>query len=110
MESLPEEILIPPTPLVALVGDVAFLDMLALCLKSANSASSAPVRVRYEAAASSSGFAGKARTHAESDYAAYVPDGLLPSGWLEKHHNRVPAVVVRGAAAWGARRARPAAR
>jgi hypothetical protein len=94
MQDIPEELLVPPSPLVALFGDAPFLDVLCVCLKTA--APGAALSMRYEPAPLPLRFPPKARTHADAEYASYVPDGVLRRGWLERLHNGAPAVLVRG--------------
>ena len=99
MQDLQEELLVPPSPLVALVGDVAFLDVLAVCLKTASAPTSSStngsmVHVRYEPTSLPLPFPEKARSHSDLEYASYVPDGILRHAWMQRHHNTAPAVLV----------------
>lgn len=99
MQDLQEELLVPPSPLVALVGDAAFLDILAVCLKTASAPNSSSsngnmVHVRYEPSALPLTFPEKSRSHSDSEYASYVPDGILRHAWMQRHHNTAPAVMV----------------
>jgi hypothetical protein len=55
------------------------------------------VNMRYEPAALPLPFAPKARSH-DSEYASYVPAGILRTTWLERHHAGAPAVIVSEAA------------
>ena len=94
MQTLSDELLIPPTPLVALLSDAPFLDALAASLRSFGGGGT--FRIRYETSPlSTARFPAKQRTHGEHEYASYVPAGILRSNWLEKHHNLLPAVLVR---------------
>jgi hypothetical protein len=93
MQHLSDELLIPPTPLVALLSDAPFRDALASSLRSC---SGGGFRIKYEAAALAGvRFPAKQRTHNEHEYASYVPQGILRANWVEKHHNLLPAVLVR---------------
>ena len=103
MQDLREELLWPPSPLVALVGDAssaAFIDVLAVILKTSGApgaggsgASPPPVSMRYEAAAPPGAFSAKGRAHADAEYATYVPAGVMGRGWMERHHNKIPAAI-----------------
>jgi hypothetical protein len=100
MQDLKEELLVPPSPFVALVGDAAFLDILAVSLKTAaapgssSSSSGSMVHVRYEPAAFPLQFPSKERSHSDAEYATYIPDGILRREWMDRHHNSSPAVLV----------------
>ena len=94
MNEYPEEILVSPSPLIAVLSDGPFLNKLVESLKSCSSAgaNATGVILRYEAYTSIAQFAKKERTH--GDYDKYVPSGLLRSNWLRKHADLVPAVLV----------------
>jgi hypothetical protein len=99
MQGLVEEVLISPVPLVCVLGDKSeSLDILSGSLRSAGYAQ-APrpaTPLRYEAFPFAHQFAPRLRSHTEQEYASYIPVGILPSNWLGKHQNAVPAVMVRG--------------
>ena len=74
-------------------------------------------RVRYERFTGVPAFARKARSHAH-EYETYTAPGILRSNWLEKRHQRCPALLVAvfdfdprlGAAEWAAQEAAALAR
>ena len=95
MQDIAEELLVPPSPYVALIGDASFIDILAVALKTCSSPGSGAVHVRYEPVSPPLRFTPKARTHTDAEYATYVPEGILRRAWMERHHNSVPSVMVR---------------
>jgi hypothetical protein len=94
MDSYPEELLIPPAPLIAVLSDGAWARTLVGSLKTAPGH---PVRVRYDLFKLSQRFPRKERTHGQ-DYETYVPHGILRANWMHKHATLVPAVLVRARA------------
>ena len=91
MQGLTEEILIAPQPLVCLLGEAEQLENLVQGLRAAGQRS----QLRYEAHPFKHSFAPLLRSHSREEYASYMPPGILPSNWLSKHQNSVPAVLVR---------------
>ena len=113
METFPEEVLLPPSPLLILssVTNVPILSALSSNLRSIapfGSPSSSSqggqksntVQLRFETHTPSSATAStlykpprKHRSHAPDFYESYTPSGLLRHNWLSKHQNDVPSVV-----------------
>lgn len=111
MDSFPEELLVPPRALIALLSDAPFVEALAAGLRAASSGTAGPpLRARYDAlpAGGAAGrFPRKERSHTPGEYDSYAPAGILRSNWLRKHAT-LPAALVRDARARrrAARRAR----
>ena len=93
MDLYPTEILVTPTPAIAVISDNSQVaDALATLLRGRNSGTTS-VRVRFETFPLSHPFPDKRRSHA-TEYETYVPEGLLRAGWLTKHHSRLASSVV----------------
>ncbi len=99
MQGLVDEILISPTPLVAVLGDSAeTLEILTISLKAAGlprSGVPTPQQLRYEPYSHGHRFLPRQRSHSEQEYASYCPQGILASDWLRKHQALIPSVLVR---------------
>jgi hypothetical protein len=100
MQQYPEELIVPPSPFIALVSDAPTVDLLAVALKSAPASpvglgAALAQRVRYEPRPTTHVFPRKEHTHAPAEYDTYVPGGILRWNWMAKHQNEVPAVMVR---------------
>jgi hypothetical protein len=112
MEGFPEEVLLPPSPLLILstVSQIPLLSALSSCLRSVApftspsslGAKSHSVTLRFETytpSLSSSSASTlykpprKQRSHALDFYESYTPSGLLRHNWLSKHQNDVPSVA-----------------
>ena len=101
MQNLPEEVLLPPKPYVALLGDLEYVEILAVSLKTAGGprpGGPSSMYMRYEPYPLSKRFTPRQRSHGEHEYPSYIPAGILRSNWMKKHQDEVPAVIVRD---WG---------
>jgi len=99
MQNLPEEVLLPPKPYVALLGDMEYVEVLAVALKTSGLKPGGPnsMYMRYEPHTLSSRFAPRQRSHADHEYPSYIPAGIIRSNWMKKHQDEVPAVLVSSA-------------
>ncbi len=101
MQNLPEEVLLPPKPYVALLGDLEYVEILAVSLKTAGGprpGGPSSMYMRYEPYPLTKRFMPRQRSHGEHEYPSYIPAGILRSNWMKKHQDEVPAVIVRDCA------------
>jgi hypothetical protein len=97
MEHYPTELLIVPTPTVAVVSDApATAEAFAAALRAKNGARAHGTpgsRMRFETLPVSHVFPVKRRGHSQ-EYETYQVPGILRSGWLQKHHFKLPAIAL----------------
>jgi hypothetical protein len=97
MEAYPTELLVVPTPTVAVVSESQLAaDAFAAALRTRNGArpgGSPGSRLRIETLPLSHAFPLKRRGHSQ-EYETYQVSGILRAGWLQKHHFQLPAFVV----------------
>jgi len=101
MQAYPEELIVPPCPLVCLVSDAPYIDMLTVALKSATPPTGGitnhMLTMRYEPRSANYTLPVAKKQTIPKDatyYDNYIPEYMLKSNWMHKHQNNIPAVVV----------------
>lgn len=96
MQAYPEELIVPPCPLVCIISDAPYIEMLAVALKSApvGNTMTSLVNMRYEPRPAKYTLPVTKKPKETNHYETYIPENILKSNWMHKHQNDIPAVMV----------------